>query len=85
MRVVQSTVTGEYCCQFPANTSISEIAKAAIAAFKSTSKVSFLYEKSDIPNNVFPIDDKLYKKINLYPRIDIEEGMRMVAKNKNLS
>jgi len=82
LRVVLKTVTGIYSCQFPTNTSISAIAKAAISAFKSTGKVSFLEGKEDIKNNVFLIEDTLYREINVYPRIDIDEGMRMIARNR---
>jgi nucleoside-diphosphate-sugar epimerase len=82
LNVVQKKVTGVYPCQYPRDTSISAIAKAAIAAFNSKAKVSFLNDRHDISSNVFFIEDTLYKKINYYPKVSIEEGMRMIAKNR---
>lgn len=82
LKIVEQRITGVYPCQFPFDTSISTIAKAAIAAFGSPSKLSFLPSENDIKDNVFPIDDLLYQKIKFYPRIDIEEGMRMIARNR---
>lgn len=85
LRVIQERVTGIYACQFPVNTSILAIAKAAISAFNSASQVSFLEHKEDIKSNVFPLDDSLYKRINFFPQIDVEEGMRKIAKYRTQS
>ncbi|MFM9840711.1 MAG: NAD-dependent epimerase/dehydratase family protein [Cyclobacteriaceae bacterium] len=82
LRVIQKTVIGVYTCQFPTDTSILAIAKAAISAFNSTGTVSFLEDKENIESNVFPIDVTLYKRINFFPQVSIEEGMRRIAKNR---
>lgn len=82
LKVIQKKVTGIYSCQFVTDTSISAIAKAAISAFNSAAKVSFLEDKGDIKSNIFPIEDALYQKINFYPKVNIEDGMRMIAKNR---
>ena len=52
---------------------------AAFAAFNSQASVHFLKDKPDIPDNIFEKDDTLYKQINFYPVISIEEGIKKIA------
>lgn len=85
LNVIEKKILGIYNCQFLQDVAISEVAKSAINAFNSKSKINFLKEEADVRHNVFPIDETLYKKINLYPKVDIKQGMRMIAKNRNLS
>lgn len=80
-RVVQFKIEGIYNCSHTKNVTCLEIAQAAIAAFNSNSKVYFLKNKPDILDNIFAIDDNLYKKIGYYPSISIEEGIRRIANN----
>jgi nucleoside-diphosphate-sugar epimerase len=79
VKVVQNKVEGTYSCVHPTDISYSHIAKAAFSAFNRTGKVSFLKERTDIPDNIFEKDDSLYKKIGFYPQVSIEEGMRRIA------
>jgi nucleoside-diphosphate-sugar epimerase len=62
----------------PADVSYSQIARAARLAFGSKSKISFVKNRPNILNNVFEKDDSLYKKIAFYPKISIEEGVKMI-------
>ena len=78
-RVAQQGVTGSYCCQYPRDISYSEIAAAAVNAFGSNSKVEFVREQSDIPDNVLPIDDSLFRLIGYSPQISFATGMAMEA------
>ncbi len=78
-KVVKGKILGTYSCLNPADVRYSQIAQAAIAAFRSQSHVRFLKDRPDIPDNIFKPDDSLLKKIGFYPRITIEEGMRKIA------
>lgn len=78
-QVIKQQTTGLYSCMNAVDVSLSQIANAAIDAFASGSKVSFLPEKQDIPDNVFGYDSALYKKIGCTPQIGIQDGMRKIA------
>jgi nucleoside-diphosphate-sugar epimerase len=78
-KVVQLKVEGIYSCTNMLNVTYSQIAKAAFSAFKSKRMVNFDKDKPDIPNNVFEINDELYKRIGFYPQITIEEGINRIA------
>ncbi len=78
-RVIQHKVEGTYSTIQTKNVTYSEIAKAAFKAFNTNGKVVFLKDKPDIPDNIFDFDDSLYKKIDFYPEISIEEGMKRIA------
>jgi len=77
--VIRRRVEGLYACMHPRNVSYSEVAGAAVAAFGSRSVVKFLPDKPDVPDNVFEIDDSLYRRICYLPQISIASGMRKVA------
>lgn len=79
-KVIQQKVVGTYASMHPENLSYSQIAKAAFSAFNSKGRVLFNKEKPDIPDNIFEEDNSLYEKINYYPQISIDEGMRRIAK-----
>lgn len=81
--VIRNKEEGTYSCLHPHDLPYSRIAKAALAAFNSKARVGFLNDKEDIPDNVFQKDDTLYKKINFYPQISIEDGMKMIAKYRS--
>ena len=83
--VIRKKIGGTYSCLHPQDLPYSRIAKAALSAFKSKGSVGFLKDKADILDNVFEKDDSLYKKINFYPRISIEEGMMMIAKHRSIN
>jgi nucleoside-diphosphate-sugar epimerase len=84
LKVIQMKIVGVYSCSNPVNTSLSEIARSAILAFNSKSKINVLVDKDDVKDNVFPIDDTLYTIIGFYPEIGIEEGMKMIAKSRTV-
>jgi len=83
-KVVQQRLAGTYSCQYPSDTSISEIARAAIQAFNSKGQVFFQEEMDEIMDNVFPIDDELFRRLNYYPAISIKEGMKRIALTRTL-
>jgi nucleoside-diphosphate-sugar epimerase len=78
-KVVQYKVKGIFPCMHTRDITLSEIARAAISAFRSKGGVHFLRERADIPDNIFEKDDLLYKTIDFYPQISIEEGMKKIA------
>jgi len=81
-KVVQNKIEGVYSCTQMTDVTYSQIAKAAFAAFNSKGSVHFLKDKPNIPDNIFDKDDELYKKINFFPTISIEEGVKKIAENK---
>lgn len=78
-KVVSLKVEGIYSCMQMTDLTYSQIAKAVNAAFNSNGKIIFLKEKENIADNIFEKEDSLYEKINFYPRISIEEGMKIIA------
>jgi len=80
--VIAMKIEGAYRCVNPDNVTYSQIAAAAISAFESKSKVRFLTDKPDIPNNGFVCDETLFRLIDYFPRISIAEGMRMEANHR---
>jgi nucleoside-diphosphate-sugar epimerase len=78
-KVVQNKITGTYPCTQTTDVTYSQIARTALTAFNSKGSVHFLKDKPDIPDNIFEKDDTLYKKINFYPAISMEEGIKLIA------
>ena len=77
--IVHKKVLGTFNCMFPYDVTYSQIARAAYAAFKSEGHINFLIDKEDIADNIFEKDNLLYEKIDFYPEITIEEGMKKLA------
>jgi nucleoside-diphosphate-sugar epimerase len=77
--VVIKQVEGLYACTNPIDIRLSQIANAAIDAFCSSGRVIFLKDMEDIQDNVFPYDDSLYRTIEYFPQISIEEGVKRIA------
>lgn len=84
-RVIQRKIEGTYNCMNVENVRYSEIADAAIEAFGGRSTVSFLKDRPDIPDSVFPRDDTLYRLIDYLPRISISLGMEMEAAHRRMA
>ncbi len=80
--VISMKVEGVYSCANTENLSYSQIAAAAIAAFKSKSKIRFLKDRPDIPSNGFACDETLFRLVNYFPRISIAQGMQMEAAHR---
>jgi nucleoside-diphosphate-sugar epimerase len=78
-RVVKRGIEGNYDCVYNENITFTQIVHAAKLAFNSNSKIIFDKSKPDIADNVFEINTSLNDLINFYPRISIEEGMRLLA------
>ncbi|MDX2219910.1 MAG: NAD(P)-dependent oxidoreductase [Burkholderiales bacterium] len=77
--LVQRKIQGTFACMSTSNVSYTEVALAAIAAFGSSSTIRFDKDKPDIPDNIFPIDETLYRLLNWYPAVQIADGMRKEA------
>jgi len=77
--VAQQGIEGVYSCTNTANVTFSEMAAAAVRAFASKSTISFAKDKPDVPDNVFELDDTLFRLIGYYPQIDIAAGMAKEA------
>jgi nucleoside-diphosphate-sugar epimerase len=78
-KVVSMGIVGTYSCQQPTDVTYAQIARAAFRAFGTRGSVRFLAEKPDIPDNVFAIDDSLYRVIGWRPGTSIEDGLQRIA------
>jgi len=83
--VIKRKIVGTYACTNIKNVSYSEIATAAIDAFGSKSTIKFIKEQPDIPDNIFDIDDSLFRLIDYYPQISIALGMKKEAAHRKLT
>lgn len=77
--VIQRRIEGIYPCMNIKNIRYSEVAAAAIEAFESKSTIKFIKEQPDIPNNIFKLDDSLFRLIDYYPQISMLLGMKKEA------
>ena len=80
--VMAERIEGIYSCTNPKDSSIMDVANAAIRAAGSSSCVIFNAEKKDISDNIFMHEDALYKLIGIYPEINIEEGIARLVISK---
>ncbi|MGY4623578.1 NAD-dependent epimerase/dehydratase family protein [Bradyrhizobium sp. USDA 4486] len=80
--VIATKIEGTYPCVHPDNVTYSQIAAAAISAFESKSKVTFLRDKPDIPSNGFACDETLFRLLDYFPRISMARGMQMEAAHR---
>jgi nucleoside-diphosphate-sugar epimerase len=80
--VVLKKTEGTFSCCYPSDVTYSQIAKAAIKVYNSSSTIHFVSDKPDIADNIFIKDDTLYKILNLYPDIDIENGISKIMISK---
>jgi nucleoside-diphosphate-sugar epimerase len=76
---IQHGIEGTYSCANAKNVSYAEVAAAAIEAFGSTSKIRYVAEERDVPDNIFEPDESLYRAIGFYPQISIADGMEKEA------
>lgn len=73
--VVRKRIGGVYQCASNVDTSFMQIADLAIGAARSRSLVHFDTSKSDLPDNVFPYEDAVYKAVGFYPQTNISDGI----------
>lgn len=78
-RVVRQRIEGRYTCASPANVRFSAIAAAAVKAFDSGSAIRFDAGKPDVADNGVAADDTLYRLIDYFPRISLEQGLAREA------
>lgn len=84
-RTVRRRVEGSYVCAALSNARFSDIATAAVAAFGSASTIRFDSDKPDIADNAFAADEALYRLIDYFPRMSLEQGLtREAARRKAL-
>lgn len=76
--VVEKGVVGVYNCTYQTDVRLSYIAKIALEVFGKGGEIYFDDSKDNVFDNIFPIDNDLYNKINYYPVIDIKEGVKMI-------
>jgi nucleoside-diphosphate-sugar epimerase len=77
--VVQRGILGTFACMSGENTDFREIAREAIQAFGSKSKIRLTEPPHAMPDNIFKPDDTLFQLLGFYPRISMAEGMKMEA------
>ena len=73
-------VEGTYTCQYPSDVTYTQIAKAACAAFGADNVVHFREDEPNIPDNVFEMNDALYRAIDWAPLVSIEARHEAVAR-----
>jgi nucleoside-diphosphate-sugar epimerase len=83
--VIRRKIEGTYSCMNVQNVSYSEVAAAAIDAFGSKSTIKFVKEQPDIPDNIFDLDDSLFRLIDYYPQISISLGMKKEAAHRKMA
>ena len=77
--IIQMRIEGVYQCASNVDTSFMQIAELAIEAAKSRSHIYLDTSRSDIPDNVFPYDDAVYKAVGFYPETNISAGISMLV------
>ena len=82
IKVIQQNIVGVYPCTSMKNVTYSEIANIAFKTFNTQGVINFIENKPNVSNNIFNIDESLYKKINYYPQVSIEEGIKKIALSK---
>ncbi len=78
-RVVGKRTEGRYVSASQPNVRFPKIAAAAVAAFGSASSIRFDATRPDIPDNAFAADEALYRLIEYFPRIPLEQGVAREA------
>jgi nucleoside-diphosphate-sugar epimerase len=84
-KVIEKQIEGTYSCTYPEDVTYSQISGIAYKAFNKEGNIVFLKEMPDIPDNIFEKNALLYKIIDFYPQISIEEGISKISnyrKNK---
>lgn len=76
--VMEQKVVGCYPVLYPVNYKLSEVAEAALRAFAKGGRVLFRKEKENISDNPFYDEGELYRKLQIFPEVSIEEGMRRI-------
>lgn len=71
-------VTGIHPCVAPVSLPLSEIAVLAFRTFGMPQRVRFLPERPDIPTVHIPDGRELYTLLDYQPKIDLEQGLRMM-------
>jgi nucleoside-diphosphate-sugar epimerase len=77
-KVIEQNITGVFSCTQLINTTYGEIAKIAFEKFGTNAEVKFLVDKPNIVSKDFLMDESLYKIINYYPQITIQEGLEKI-------
>lgn len=80
-KVIQKRITGVYNCAQMKDVTYSEIANTAFNVFGAKGTIISLKEKPNVPSYKYDKDDSLYKKIDFYPQVNIEEGIRKISLN----
>ena len=83
-KVIDLKVFGNFNCVNTKHETLIEIFNAAINAFNSNSKYYFDNSKDDIFDSVFKADFDFFKKIDFKPRINIINGMKMIASARKI-
>jgi nucleoside-diphosphate-sugar epimerase len=76
--IVTQHIEGVYACTHPDDVTYSQIAQIAQKIFNRGGTVSFLDDKPDIPDDSFEADSIIYDKINYWPVISMEDGIRRI-------
>jgi len=81
--IIKQNTEGVFSCMYPQDTSFVEIAQTAINICHSReicSRIVFLKEQKNIPDNIFEKDSHLYETINRFPQIDLITGIERIKK-----
>ena len=78
-RVVALNLEGEYYCVHPKSETILGMIKTIGHVMKKTPIVNFDLSKENINDIFLPEDISLYKMINYYPVVDLNEGIKRIV------
>lgn len=78
---IEKRIEGTYQCTHPRDSTFEDIALAAITAAGTNSRLVFDASQRDIPDNIFPFEDTLYRKLGLSPEISIFDGVMHATQN----
>lgn len=78
-KLIEQGITGVYPAVNPINVRLSDIARAAVDACHSSSRIRFLSDKPSIQDNPFEPDGRLYELLGIKHIMDINEGVYKVV------
>lgn len=79
LNVILNGVQGIFSVLGPEDISLSNVAKLIVGEFDNKSSINFDRSKTNIPDNVFQMDETIYKLINYFPKVTVKEGIKRLV------
>jgi nucleoside-diphosphate-sugar epimerase len=81
---VERPVEGIFNCAAQENLTYGQLARTAIDAFGSRSKIRFDSKYRNTPDNGFVLDELLYRHLDFFPRISLADGISRLTDELHL-